>query len=175
MNTVAELEYLRDLGLLPLLQRPPLGAGVGVQRAQRGEPPPGQGLLFSMANSRKVRKGSWPACRPRVRRFQLAQEKKLKEYAGKEEKFKDALKARGRSPPSGCGPEHKRHSVLEQGGGFNSELFDRPHAGAGRRRKANPTPSACAIRRRQPRGAEVQLFSPEEIYPEWEIAKLADG
>jgi nicotinamide mononucleotide adenylyltransferase len=184
MNTIAELEYLRDIGFPFLLQRLNRWEVLLSVYSERNEENRRQAkdFLFGVANSRKVRRGSLAGLLdPEFMKPKLAQEKKLRAFAAesKDEKLKEALKAWDKvaAAQKVRAGNIKRHTVLEQAAGFNSDLFAIARTLV-RAAEEKPKPNPERLREfgdANLKALEVQLFSPEEIYPEYEAHKLADG
>jgi hypothetical protein len=181
-NTVAELEYLRDVGypfLLERLNRWEVMLSVfsdrNAENARQAED-----FLFGVANSRKARNGGLAGLLdPDLMAVKKEQEKKLRAFVQKDEKFKDTAKAWDRvAAIQKIRTEIiKEHSVLEQGAGFNCQLFDIARTLV-RSAEERAKPNADRLREFRESNLEslkLQLFSTEELYDDYEAVKLADG
>jgi hypothetical protein len=179
LNTVAELEYMRDRSYPTLLQRlygleVLLNAWSGreEENARRAKE-----LLFGVQNSRKARDGGIAGLLdPRIMdakksaetklRNTVASDAKLKEYAGAWDKIAAAQKVIG---------EHaKKYNNYEAGAGFQSDLFGIARTlvrAAEERPKPNPE-RLREFRESNLESLKFQLFSEEPIYDDFEILKL---
>ncbi len=189
-NTMAELHYLRDLGYPYLLQRLNrlevlLGAwgGRSERNQQRCEEE-----LFSIQNSRKARIGGLAGLLdPKLMGRKEADEKRLKEFI--DARAKDGAKAEPwvAEAQNAFAVIDKANavrkqmaypfSVLEQGGGFNSESF-----GIARTllRASEELPKPNGERLPEFTDARLgslkfRLFSDAPIYDDLETIKLADS
>jgi hypothetical protein len=137
-------------------------------------------LFFGIQNSRKARVGGLAALLdPSLMEKKQYAEKKLQDFVNNDEKFKAArtaweriAKAEGVRAKSA-----RRFALLEGAGGFNSELF-----GIARTllRAAEEKPKKNSDRLREFRDSnleslELQLFTREPIYDNFETVKLADS
>jgi hypothetical protein len=181
-NTVAELEYLRDTGFPYLMQRLNRLEVLLMAFSGRSEENARQAkeLFFGIQNSRKARVGGLAALLdPSLMEKKQYAEKKLQDFVNNDEKFKAArtaweriAKAEGVRAKSA-----RRFALLEGAGGFNSELF-----GIARTllRAAEEKPKKNSDRLREFRDSnleslELQLFTREPIYDNFETVKLADS
>ncbi|MSR31653.1 MAG: S46 family peptidase [Gemmataceae bacterium] len=182
LNSVAELNYFRDTGYPFLLQRLNRWEVLLNAFSGRSEENARQAkeFLFSVQNSRKARVGGLAGLMdPEMMGKKEAFDARLKEAAAKDEKLKEARGAWAAIEKA----EKVRaqlirpYTVLEGGAGFNSDLF-----GIARTlvRASEEKPKKNQDRLREFRDSaleslELQLFSEEPVYDEYEIIKLADG
>jgi hypothetical protein len=181
-NTVAELEYLRDLGFPYVMQR--LNrlevllmafSGRSEENARRAKE-----MFFGVQNSRKARVGGLAALLdPSLMEKKQYAEKKLQDFVNNDEKFKAARTAWERiaKAETARGKIARRYALLEGAGGFNSELFTIARTLL---RAAEEKPKKNAERLREFRESnreslELQLFTREPIYDDFETIKLADS
>jgi hypothetical protein len=182
LNTVAELEYLRDTGFPFLLQRLnrwevvlSVFSGRSAENAREAKD-----FLFGVQNSRKARNGGLAGLLdPELMNRKKAAEKKLRAAVEKDPQLKDARNAWERIAEAQKvrAANIHRYTVLEAGAGFNSTLFGYARTlvrAAEERAKPNDerleeyTDSEKA-------SLELRLFSKQPIYPNYERIKLADG
>jgi len=182
MNTVAELEYLRDTGfpfLMQRLNRLEVLLSVYSERSEENRRI-AKDDLFGVANSRKARTGGLAGLLdPELMARKAAFEKKLQDAAKNDEKLKDAADAWKNIAAAQNVRKMliRRHAMLEQGAGFNSALY---HHAVALLRGAEELPKPNGERLREFRDSaldslEDDLFSEEKIYPEYEIVKLTDS
>jgi hypothetical protein len=182
LDTVAELEYLRDRGFPYQLQRLYRLEVLLNAFSQRSEESARQAkeLLFYTQNSRKARDGGRAGLMdPAVMAKKKEQEQRLKDAVAEDPKLKDAKGAWDRvAEAQKVRRQHLRqYTVLEGGAGFNSTLFqigrtlvrwgeekDKPSSDRLREFRDSNLPSL-----------KLQLFSEEPIYDNYERAKLADS
>jgi hypothetical protein len=182
LNTLADLEYLRDIGYPFLLQRLnrlevmlSIYSGRGAEFERKAK-----SLLFGVANSRKARYFGLaglqdPAIMAKKKaqeaalRKVVAQNPELKDVAGAWDTIAELQKTRAANI--------KRYQMLEGGAGFFSTLF-----GYGRTlvRAAEEYPKPNEKRLEEygdagKRSLELKLLSAQPIYKDFEIAKLADS
>jgi hypothetical protein len=182
LNTVAELEYFRDIGYPFLLQR--LNRWEVLLNAFSGRTEENarqaKEFLFSVQNSRKARIGGLAGLMdPELMQRKQEYEARLKEAAAKDAKLSEARSswetiARTQKIRAEL---IKPYTALEGAAGFNSELFTIARTLV---RAAEEKPKKNSERLREFSDAglesmELQLFSEEPIYAEYEIIKLADG
>ncbi|MCI0455985.1 MAG: S46 family peptidase [Gemmataceae bacterium] len=182
LNTVAELEYLRDSGYPYLLQRlyrweVMLGiySAYGEENARKAKD-----FLFSVANSRKAREGGLAGLLdPSVMAQKIAYEKKLRAAAAEKPELKDAVKAWDTiaKVQKTRAANIKKYVVLEQGSAFNTPLF-----GYARTLVRAADEYAKPNEKRLPeysesnkKPLELRLFSRRPLYPDYEQWKLADS
>ncbi len=182
MNTVAELEYLRNTGFPYLLERLyrwevllSVYSGQSAENARKAED-----FLFGVANSRKARRGGLGGLLdPELMAKKAAEEKKLREAVAKDEKLRDVAAAWDKiAAVQKLRKEIIRpYTMLEAGAGFNSELFTIARTLL---RAAEELPKPNGERLREFRDSNLpslkqQLFSEEKLFDDYEIVKLADG
>ncbi len=182
MDTVAELEYLRDTGFPFLLQRLNrlevlLAAFSGRSEENARE---AKEDLFSVQNSRKARVGGLAGLLdPELMARKRDQERKLRQAADKDDKFTAARTAWDRiagAQKVRAAHIHK-YTLLEAGAGFNSELFVIARTLV-RAAAELPRPNSDRLREFREsnlKSLELKLFSQEPIYDAYEIVKLADS
>lgn len=182
MNTVEELDYLRDTGVPFVLQR--LNrlevllmsySGRSEENARKAKK-----MLFGVQNSRKARVGGLaglldPALMETKRQFQ----RKLQGIAQTDSKLADARMSWDRiaAAESTLARIVRKYSLLESGAGFNSELFAIARTLV-RAAEELPKPGGERLREFRDSGLDslkIELFSEEPIYTDYEIVKLADG
>jgi hypothetical protein len=186
LDTVAELEYLRDHGFPYLLERLYRMEVMLMAYSGRSEENARQAreLLFGVQNSRKARDGGLAGLLdPALMSTKMAAERSLCDAVTKDEKLKDTESAWDRIAKA----EKVRNSVRKKfamlegtrggAGGFASDYF-----GIARTlvRAAEEYPKPNGERLREFRESnrpslELQLFSEEPIYPKFEIAKLTSS
>ncbi len=138
LNTVAELEYLRDIGFPFLLQRlNRLEVMLSVYSGQGEEyERKAKDLLFGVANSRKAREGGLAGLQdPALMAKKRAEEKDLRAAVEGDPKLKDVRGAWDviAKVQEVRAVNIKKYSMLEGGAGFNTALFGYAHAGPRRR------------------------------------------
>jgi hypothetical protein len=182
LNTVAELEYLRDTGVPFLLQRLNRLEVLLLAFSGRSEENARQAkeLLFSVQNSRKARVGGLaglldPALMARKRE----QEHRLREAADKDDNLKPARTAWDRvARAQKLRAEHiRRYTLLEGAAGFNSIPFGiaRTLARAAEELPKPNTERLREFRESNLKSLKLQLYSEEPIYATYEAVKLADA
>jgi Peptidase S46 len=183
MATVEELEYLRDSGYPFLLQRlyrwEVLLTAFSARSAENARE--AREFLFGVQNSRKARDGGIAGLLdPELMKRKKEEQAKLKAAAGKEKvEAKDGLSPWERVAAAQrvrAANIHK-YTMLEGAAGFNCELFSIARTLV---RYTEETTKPNGERLREYRESnldslKLQLFSPEEIYDDYEIVKLADG
>ncbi len=182
LNTVAELEYLRDIGFPFLNQRLnrlevalTIYSGEGEEEERRAKD-----MLFSVANSRKARYGGIAGLQdPEMMARKRAQEKALREAVAKEPALKDVAEtwdiiAKAQKVRAA---NIKKYTLLEAGAGFNSTLFGiartlvraaEEYAKPNEKRLEEFTES-------EKKSLEQKLFSKRPLYEDFESFKLADS
>ncbi len=180
--TVEELKYLRDTGFPFLLQRLYRWEVLLTAFSARSEENAREAreFLFGVQNSRKARDGGLAGLLdPELMTRKQAEQAKLKAAVEKDDKLAyakgswdriaDAEKIRAANI--------RRYTMLEGGAGFNSEFFTIARTLL-RHAEEKGKPSGERLREFRDSNLEslkLQLFSPEPIYPEYEMVKLADG
>jgi hypothetical protein len=186
LATLAELDYLRNIGFPFLLQRLNRLEVLLTTFSARNEENARQArdLLFGVANSRKARVGGLAALLdPELMARKQQQEKKLRAKAEEDGSLKDARDAWDRiAAAQKVRAANIRKFTLLEGGrggasGFNSELYDIARTLL---RAAEEKPKSNSKRLREFRDSnleslEFQLFSEAPIYDNFEKLKLADS
>ncbi len=182
MNTVAELEYLRDLGFPYLLQRLnrlevllSVFSGRSAENAREAKD-----LLFGVQNSRKARVGGLAGLLdPDVMNRKKAAEKGLREAVEKNPQLRDVRDAWERIAEAQkirAANIHK-YTMLEGAAGFNTTLFGYARTLV-RAAEELPKPNDQRLEEftdSEKASLELRLFSRQPIYPQYEQVKLADG
>lgn len=182
LNTVAELEYLRDHAfpfLMQRLHRMEINLSVYGSESQENARQ-AQDELFGIQNSRKARTGGLAGLLdPNIMGNKQQAEKKLREAVASDPKLEDVRGAwdtiaklqKQRAELA------RPYTMLEAGAAFNTTYF-----GIGRTllRAAEelPKPNGDRLREFQDSNIESlkqQLFSAQPIYDEMEIVKLTDS
>jgi hypothetical protein len=181
-NTVAELEYLRDTGFPFLMQRLYRWEVMLLSFSARSEENAQQAkeFLFSVQNSRKARIGGLEALQdPEFMKQKSDAEKKFRAAVAKDEKLKGAAEAFDKiaAAEKVRAKNIRRYTLLEGGAGFNCELFGYARTLV---RAAEELPKASGERLREFRDSNLeslkfQFFAEEEIFPNYERVRLADG
>jgi len=182
LQTLAELEYLRDKGYPYLLQRLNRWEVMGMVFAGQGQEADrrAKDFLFGVANSRKARLGGLAGLQdPAMMKKKTAAEKNLREAAAKNPELKDVggawdviskvqkIRAKNIS----------RHTLLEQGAAFNTSLFSYARTlvrAADEYAKPNEKRLEEFTDANKKR-LELGLFSKRPIYEDFELAKLEDA
>ncbi len=183
-NTIAELEYLRDVGypfLLSRLNRLEVLYSSWSERSEENRRR-AKDELFSVQNSRKARIGGLNGLLdPKLMARKVAEEKRLREFVAQATKPELQAAAKAFDIIAEC--EKKRAALIkevtlwENGAGFNSALFTIARTlvrGAAEKAK----PSGERLREfgdARLASLEHSLFSDEPIYDDFELLKLADG
>jgi hypothetical protein len=182
LATMDELAYLRDRGYPYVLQRLNrwevlLNAfsGRNDENARQAKE-----FLFSVQNSRKARIGGLSGLMdPALMARKRAAEDKLKAAIAQDSKLKDALAAWDKIAQAEKvrAKNIRRMTALEQGAAFNTELFGIARTLL-RAAEERPKPNGERLREfadSNRESLELQLFSDEPIYDDYEIVKLADS
>jgi hypothetical protein len=182
LDTVAELEYLRDFGFPYVLQRLNRLEVLLTAFSARSEENARQAkeLLFGVQNSRKARIGGLAGLLdPAIMGRKRDMETKLRAKADGDESLKDARGAWDKvAAAQKVRREHaRRYTMLEAGGGFNSQLFviARTLLRAAEERAKPNSQRLREFRESNLESLELQLFSEEPLYNNYEIVKLADS
>lgn len=193
-NTVAELEYLRDIGypyLMQRLNRLEVLLGSWVERTEQNRQR-GEDELFGIQNSRKARIGGLAGLLdPKLMGRKKAEEERIKKFVQTRLMQRDAKTPEEQAMLDGAKGAFdavakaeatrakllKDMTLLEQGGAFNSQLF-----GIARTllRASEELAKPGGERLREFGDARLdslkfQLFSDEPIYDDLETLKLADS
>jgi hypothetical protein len=182
LNTVADLEYLRDIGYPFIMQRLhrmevmlSIYSGRGVEYERQAKD-----MLFGVANSRKAREGGLAGLQdPAMMAKKVAQEKALRDAVAKNPELKDvegAWKAIADLQKIRAA-NIKRYTMLEGGTGFNSLLFGyaRTVLRAADEYTKPDGERLAEFNDSDKESLERKLFSKRPIYKEFELAKLADS
>jgi hypothetical protein len=182
LNTVADLEYLRDVGypwILDRLHR--LEVMLGIYSGESTEHArQAKDLLFGVANSRKAREGGLeglldPALMNKKKtsenalRAAVAKDPKLKDLAGAWDTLADLMKIRKANI--------KKYGLLEGGSGFFTNYFNiaRTLVRAGDEYAKPNELRLSEFNDSSKKSLEQKLFSEAPIYVDLEMAKLADA
>lgn len=183
LNTVAHLQYLRDInipGQLDMLRRREVLLATYADRSLENARQ-AQEELFSLQNSRKARLGGLAGLQdPAVMARKRADEQAVRAAVDKNPQLKaqcgsawddvarsiqDLLKIR------------TELNLVENGSAFNSDLFGFARTLV-RMAEEDTKPNAQRLREYGEAGRaslEMQLFSEAPLYPEFEVVKLADS
>lgn len=182
LNTVAELEYMRDTqfpALLELLHRWEVMYGVyssrSAENARRAKD-----ALFGVQNSRKAREGGLAGLLdPALMSRKAAAEDALRQAMAPREDLRDGLKAFDdiATAQRVIGAHATEYNLLEVGRGLNSRYFEIARTLA---RHATERAKPSGERLREFRDSnreslEFSLFSEEPIYDDLERLTLADS
>ncbi len=182
LDTVAELEYLRDHQypkILELLYRREVMLEAYSQRSAENRRKAKE-ALFGVQNSRKARDGGLAGLLdPEFIARKKAAEQKLREVVAQDEKLKDAVSAWDRIEAAQkiIAENANSFNFLEGGRGFNSTYFFIARTLV-RAADENTKPNNERLRefRESARESlELQLFSDEPLYDDFEEAQLADS
>ena len=182
LNTVADLEYLRDVGFPFIMQRlNRLEVMLSIYK-ERGEEYERQckDTLFSIANSRKARDGGLAGLQdPAMMAKKVAQEKSLRAAVAKNPELRDVEGAWDviAKVQKVRAANIKRYTMIEGGSGFNSLLFTYARTLV---RAADEFPKPNEQRLSEfgdsdKKSLEQKLFSKRPLYKEFELAKLSDS
>jgi hypothetical protein len=182
MNTVAELEYLRDIGFPFLLQRlnrleVALSAFSGRSAENARE---AKDLLFGVQNSRKARVGGLAGLLdPELMNRKKEAEKALRDAVAKDPKLGIITDAWDRiaAAQKVRAANIRKFTVLEGAAGFNSTLFGYARTLV-RAAEEFPKPNDQRLEEytdSDKASLELRLLAAPPIYPHFEQVKLADG
>jgi hypothetical protein len=182
LNTVAELEYLRDRQYPLLLQRLYRLEVLYTAYSARSDENARRARedLFSIQNSRKARVGGLEGLMdPKIMARKKAQEKSLRAAVAADPKLKDAASAWDRIAGAVAKQKEiaKEYNLLEGGTAFNSHLFGTARTllrAADERGKPNGE-RLQEFRESNLESLQFQLFSEEPIYDDFEQLRLADS
>jgi len=183
LNTVASLEYLRDVSFPLLLDHLKAKEGFLMAYSRQGPEAFRQAKedLFSVQNSRKARLGGLQGLRDESFMKRKAQaESQLRDRikaANKPQDERDAAWDRIAAAQKTAARIVKPYSYLERGWAFDSALFkiarDLVRLAA---EKTKPNSERLEEYRESAlKSLELKLFSPAPVYPEFEAAKLAQS
>ncbi|MBL8797890.1 MAG: S46 family peptidase [Planctomycetia bacterium] len=182
LNTVAELEYMRDKqfpNLMQILNRLEVMLKVYSDRSEENARR-AKDELFGIQNSRKARDGGLAGLLdPGLMGRKKTAEQKLREAVAKDPKLKDALPAWDNiaKAQEEIGKVAQRYNLLERGFGFNSTLFStaRTLVRAAEERTKPDGERLREFRSSNEEPLKLQLFSDEPIHDDLEIVKLGDS
>ena len=184
LNTVAHLEFLRDVGFPARRWTavPPRGAAEAFSERSHENARRAEDELFGMQNSRKARLGGLAGLQdPQIMDARRQRTKQL--CATRSRNDAEAARRRrrlgrgGRRDRSAAGHPTSRITLLEDGTAFDSQLFDIARTLV-RLADENAKPNAERLReyRESNRDSlEQELFSDAPIYDDLETLKLADS
>ena len=182
LNTVADLEYLRDIGYPFIMQRLnrlevmlSIYSGRGEEYERKAKD-----LLFGVANSRKARDGGLAGLQdPGLMAKKMAEESRRYEAVARRPETKDVAGAWDvvASVQKIRAANIKRYTMLEGGSGFNSLLFGyaRTLLRAGDEYLKPNEKRLSEFGESDKQSLEQKLFSKRPIYPDFELTKLSDS
>jgi hypothetical protein len=180
--TMDELEYKRDVqfpNTMELLHRMEVALSVYSSRSEENARR-AKDLLFGVQNSRKAREGGLAGLLdPQLMNKKRAEEQRLKAAFKASGKFQAALEAYEKigSAQNVIKEKAIRFNFLEGGRGFNSRYFDIARTvvrAADERGKPNGE-RLREFRESARESMELELFSEEPLYEDFEQLKLADS
>jgi hypothetical protein len=182
LNTVAELEFIRDIEMpyiLSRLNRLEVLFSVYSERSEANRQQAKE-LLFTVQNSRKARNGMLASLLdPKVMASKKAEEKRLREVAEKDPKLASAKEAWDRiaAAQKVKAKIFRRYGALEGGAAFFSNYFGiaRNLVRAAEERTKDNNDRLPAYSEARLESLKEQLLDPEPIYDEFEILKLTDS
>ena len=182
LNTVAELQYLRDVGYPFLLQRLnrlevslTIYSGQGEEEERKAKD-----LLFGVANSRKARFGGLEGLQdPGVMAKKKALEKRLRDAVADNSTLKDCAGAWDviAGVQKVRADNIRAYTLLEGGSAFNTSLFGIARTLV-RASEEYTKPNEKRLQEFQDSdkpSLELRLFSKRPIYPDFELHKLNDS
>jgi hypothetical protein len=180
--TMDELEYKRDVQFpfsLETLHRAEVMLNVYSARSEENARR-AKDTLFGVQNSRKAREGGFAGLLdPQLLNKKRSDEEKLKEAFKKSSKYEPALAAYDKIAAAQklIRENALQYNMLERGLGFGCELFDIARTLV-RAADERPKPNGDRLRefRESARESlELQLFSEQPLYDDFEQIKLADS
>jgi hypothetical protein len=182
LNTVAELQYLRDIGYPFLLQRlNRLEVMLSIYKEMgKEEERQSKDLLFGVANSRKARVGGLQGLQdPSVMTKKKEIEKTLRDAVAKNSDLRDAADAWDivAKVQKVRAANIRRYQMLEGGTAFGTSLFGIARTlvrAADEYAKPNEK-RLQEFQESDKKSLELKLFSKKPLYPEFELYKLADS
>jgi hypothetical protein len=186
LATMDELAYLRDTGFPYLLQRlyrwEVLLSAFSARSEENARK--AKEFLFSLQNSRKARDGGLAGLLdPTIMARKQATEKALKEAVQSNSELRDAASAWDRIAQAEKvrAANIKKMTMLEGSrghtGGFNTTLFEIARTLV-RAAEERPKPNGERLREYRDSGKqslELELFSDEPLYDDYELVKLVDS
>lgn len=182
LNTVAELEYLRDKGypfIMQRLNRLEVMLSIYSQRGEEYERK-AKDLLFGVANSRKARDGGLAGLQdPMLMARKREQEKVMREAVAKDPALKEIADAWDTiaKVQDVRRKNIKKYTMLEGAAGFNSSVFGIARTLV-RAAEELPKPNEQRLSEfgdSDKQSLEFKLFSKRPLYPDFELAKLQDS
>jgi hypothetical protein len=180
--TTTELEYLRDVSFPYLLQMLKTREVLLSAWSARSEENARRAKddLFGVQNSRKARNGGLAGLLdPNLMAKKAAEEKRLRDAIAASDALKETLSAWDRIAEAQkiIGEHALPYRLLEGGHGFNSKLFDiaRTLLRAAEERSKPNGERLREFRESGRESLELELFSTEPIYDDYEQLKLADS
>lgn len=182
LNTVAELEYLRDFGYPFIMQRLNrlevmliVYSGQGEEEERRAKD-----MLFSVANSRKARLGGLEGLQdPAMMARKRAQEKALRAAVAENASLKDVAEAWDKIAKVQAVRKNniKRYQMLEGGSAFNTTLFGiaRTLVRAAEEYAKPNEKRLDEFGESEKKSLELKLFSKRPLYEDFELHKLTDS
>jgi hypothetical protein len=182
LNTVADLEYLRDTGFPFILQRlNRLEVMLSIYSARGAEyERKAKDMLFSVANSRKARYYGLAGLQdPAVMAKKQTQEKEFRAAMAGDSTLKDSIAAIDEIAKLQATRAKyiRRYTLLEGGAGFLSSYFGYARTLV-RAAEEYAKPNEKRLQEfgeSDKESLELKLFSKRPIYNDFEIAKLADS
>ncbi|HWR52965.1 MAG TPA: S46 family peptidase [Bryobacteraceae bacterium] len=183
LNTVAHLEFIRDVTnpyTLNSVRRREITlqnySSRSLENARRGSD-----LLFGYQNSRKAYLGMQGGLQdPSIMNQKVSAEKELRDRVMKDQKLSEQFGGAWNQVETAIQhwrPLFFQHRLIEMGAAFNSEIYGIARTLV-RAAEEQRKPNAERLREYSEAGMESlkdQLFSPAPIYPDLEIARLADS
>jgi hypothetical protein len=182
LNTVADLEYLRDTGypwILNRLHRLEVMLSVYSAYSEDNERK-AKDLLFGVANSRKAREGGLEGLLdPKLMAKKKADEKKLRDAVAANKDLADLAGAWDAIAKVQTVRKNniKKYTILEGGAGFFTTYFGYARTLVrGAEEFAKPNEQRLSeFNESDRKSLELKLFSKRPLYNDFEIAKLADS
>jgi hypothetical protein len=182
LNTVAELEYLRDIGYPFLLQRLNrlevtlvVYSGQGAEQERQAKD-----MLFGVANSRKARLGGLAGLQdPSLMARKREQEKEMRAAVANNPELKDVADAWDvvAKVQKVRTANIKKYTMLEGGSAFNTSVFGIARTLV-RAAEELPKPNEKRLTEfgdADKQSLELRLFSKRPLYKEFELFKLDDS
>jgi hypothetical protein len=182
LNTMDDLKYIRDHQMprtLQMLNRIEVLLGSWSERSDENARR-AKRMYFGVQNSRKARIGGLAGLQdPQIMARKAVEEKALREAAASDPKLKDAVKAWDRivETDKTINANAKQINLLENRAGFRSQLFGIARTLV-RAAEEKPKPNGERLREFADSNLaplELQLFSDEPIYDDFEMLTLGDS